>query len=31
MSLFENPRMEYYRDWDRRYDAEKARAAREKG
>ena len=30
MSLFENPRMEYYRDWDRRYDAEKVRAAREK-
>ncbi len=24
MSLFEDPKMEYYREWDRQYDAEKA-------
>ena len=24
MSLFEDPKMEYYRDWDRRYDEEKS-------
>ncbi len=26
MSLFEDPRMEYYREWDRQYDEEKAKA-----
>jgi DNA polymerase-4 len=26
MSLFEDPRMEYYREWDRQYDAERAQA-----
>ena len=26
MSLFEDPKMEYYREWDRRYDEQKARA-----
>ena len=26
MSLFEDPKMEYYREWDRRYDAERAAA-----
>ena len=26
MSLFEDPKMEYYREWDRQYDAERARA-----
>ena len=26
MSLFEDPRMEYYREWDRQYDREKAKA-----
>ena len=26
MSLFEDPRMEYYREWDRQYDREKAMA-----
>ena len=26
LSLFEDPKMEYYREWDRRYDEEKARA-----
>ena len=26
MSLFEDPRMEYYREWDRQYDEEAARA-----
>ncbi len=27
MSLFEDPRLEYYREWDRQYDEEKAKAA----
>ncbi len=26
MSLFEDPKMEYYREWDRQYDEEKAKA-----
>lgn len=26
MSLFEDPKMEYYREWDRQYDEERARA-----
>lgn len=26
MSLFEDPKLEYYREWDRRYDEEKAKA-----
>ena len=26
MSLFEDPKMEYYREWDRQYDAERAQA-----
>jgi DNA polymerase-4 len=26
MSLFEDPKMEYYREWDRQYDADRARA-----
>ena len=26
MSLFEDPRMEYYREWDRQYDEERAKA-----
>ena len=26
MSLFEDPKMDYYREWDRQYDAERARA-----
>lgn len=26
MSLFEDPKLEYYREWDRRYDEEKAQA-----
>ena len=26
MSLFEDPNMEYYREWDRQYDEERARA-----
>ena len=25
MSLFEDPRMEYYREWDRKYDEQKAK------
>ena len=24
MSLFEDPKMEYYREWDRQYDAQRA-------
>ena len=31
MSLFEDPKMEYYREWDRRYDEQKARDARPQG
>ena len=26
MSLFEDPKLEYYRKWDRQYDEEKAKA-----
>ena len=26
MSLFEDPKMEYYREWDRQYDADRAAA-----
>ena len=26
MSLFEDPKMEYYREWDRQYDEQKAKA-----
>lgn len=26
MSLFEDPKLEYYREWDRQYDEEKAKA-----
>jgi len=26
MSLFEDPKMEYYREWDRQYDAERSQA-----
>ena len=26
LSLFEDPKMEYYREWDRQYDEERARA-----
>ena len=26
MSLFEDPKMEYYREWDRQYDADRAQA-----
>jgi DNA polymerase-4 len=28
MSLFEDPKMEYYREWDRKYDEERARSKR---
>jgi len=28
MSLFEDPKMEYYREWDRRYDREQKEDAR---
>ena len=26
MSLFEDPRLDYYREWDRQYDEQKAKA-----
>ncbi len=30
MSLFEDPKLEYYRKWDRQYDEEKAKAKKAK-
>lgn len=30
MSLFEDPKLEYYRKWDRQYDEEKAKAEKAK-
>ena len=31
MSLFEDPRMEYYREWDRRYDEQRSDSAETTG